>query len=87
MPAKRDFTIHKIKDLNCGHRQTFSTPVPQPGDDVWCLTCEGLSSVPKRKWNPNARGQTIATGRARRLKSFPRSNNQYTKGRRLSNGS
>lgn len=86
MPAKHNFTIHKLKLMVCGHRQYFSTPVPQPGEVVWCLTCDKSSSIPKKKYNPNAKGQTIASGRPRRLTENPRSNNQYTKGRRLSNG-
>lgn len=85
MPRKYNFTVRKLKTLSCGHRQYFSTPVPQRGESVYCLTCEKESTIPKKEYNPNAKGATIATGRARRLTPNPRSNNQYTKGRRLSN--
>lgn len=75
----REHIIHKTKKLSCGHEQTFSTPVPQPGDNVVCITCDRASTIPRRTPQP----WTVATGRRRRLKSNPRSNNQYTKGRSL----
>lgn len=83
MAAKHNFVVHKLKQMTCGHRQYFSTPVPDYGETVWCLTCDSSSSIPKKK---QSGPQTVAEGRARRLKKNPRSNNQYTKGRRLSNG-
>lgn len=82
MASKREHIIRKTKKLLCGHEQVFSTPVPQPGEIVYCLTCNNATTIPWKKTQP----WTIATGRPRRLKSNPRSNNQYTKGRRLSNG-
>jgi hypothetical protein len=85
MPAKKDPTIRKTKRMSCGHEQTFSTPVPRYGDNVWCLTCEIMTTIPKKVYPPGF--WTVAEGgRPRRLKSNPRSNNQYTKGRKLNNG-
>lgn len=74
--------MRKTKELSCGHKQDFHTPVPQPGDNAWCLTCNTLQVIPRKTRQP----WTVAEGRARRLKSNPTSNNQYTKGRSLSNG-
>lgn len=70
--------VKKTKQLTCSHSQTFSTPVPQPGDAVWCLTCEAPSYIPKLK-----RTRTIATGRPSRAKTDPKGNNQFTKGRKI----
>lgn len=81
MAAKHNFTVHKIKDMICGHRQLFSTPVPQRGEIVWCLTCDKESKILPRG---NVQSWTVANGRPRRLKENPRGNNQYTKGRALS---
>lgn len=81
MPRKYNFTIHKIKKMTCGHEQTFSTPVPRPGDHVWCNNCNDYSRIPRNK--NNKAYWTVAQGRPRRLKENPRSNNQYTKGRKL----
>lgn len=80
MARKHNFIIHKTKILTCGHEQRFSTPVPGAGEKVWCLTCHTMSSIPKRI---HTDPRTIAEGRPRRLKKNPRSNNQYTKGRKL----
>lgn len=79
MTAER--IIRKKKTMVCGHEQTFHTPVPQPGEIVFCLTCNSDTIIPKRKYDCP---YTVAEGRSRRLKVNPRSNNQYTKGRTLS---
>lgn len=78
MAAKKNFIVRKTKNLSCGHQQTFSTPVPQEGDCLFCSSCQKEAKIPYRK-----RKQTVAEGRPRRLKSNPRANNQYTKGRKL----
>lgn len=76
MARKYNFTIHKTKTMTCGHQQTFSTPVPTEGDVVWCHECDNHSQIPKRSYRYQKRN---------RMKENPRSNNQYTKGRRLVN--
>lgn len=81
MPEKKDHIIHKTKTMVCGHQQTFSTPVPQEGNIVWCFRCNDYSKIP---WRNRKTRWTVAEGRPRRLKSNPKSNNQYTKGRALS---
>jgi hypothetical protein len=75
--------MRKYKKMMCGHSQWFFTPIPQPGEGVWCLECDAPTSLPKTK---RKQINTVANGRPRRLKSNPRSNNQYTKGRELNSG-
>lgn len=65
------------KTLICGHEQVYSTPVPKPGEAVWCLRCDGESRVPYN------RPMTVSEGRPHRLKDEPKSNNQFVKGRKL----
>lgn len=81
--ARREQIIQKIKKMSCGHEQVFSTPVPQENENVWCLTCNAAARIPRRNRKSSL---TVAQGRPRRLKSNPRSNNQYTKGRELVDG-
>jgi len=78
--TRREHIIHKTKKMTCGHKQIFLTPVPTYDEVVWCVDCNKSSRIlPRKKTQP----WTLAEGRPRRLKSKPRSNNQYTKGRSI----
>lgn len=60
----------RSKTMDCGHTQTWETPIPQAGDYVWCFSCHQVRRIPPRL-------------KKSRAKENPRGNNQFTPGRHI----